>query len=209
MNDEELSRALKAALPRYEAPSELTAKIRSALASDHVVPNRRWRRWSLAAASLILVAAGSSALTVLALRSRDDSAATSVVASHIRSLVPGHLTDVTSTNQHNVKPWFNGRVNVSPPVPKLDSLGFPLVGGRVDYIDAHAVAAVVYTRREHVINVFAWPVSGERDVPATLTATLNGYHLEHARRDGLELWFVSDLNVPELEEFVQRYLTAR
>jgi anti-sigma factor RsiW len=125
-----------------------------------------------------------------------------VLASHIRSLLPGHLTDIASNNQHNVKPWFAGRVNLSPPVPRLDSLGFPLVGGRLDYVAGHSAAVVVYTRAQHVINVFWWaPLDGEPDERGAGVASDNGYHLISGRRDGLQYWIVSDVNVAELQQF--------
>jgi anti-sigma factor RsiW len=121
--------------------------------------------------------------------------------------MPGHLTDVASTDQHNVKPWFNGRVDASPAVPRLDSSDYPLVGGRVDYIGGRAVSAVVYARRQHVINVFSWPASGATQSPGAL-ASRNGYHVIRSRHDGLETWIVSDLNVAELEDFARRYAQA-
>ncbi len=171
------------------------------------VPNRslRWawrrrRRW-------IVVAAGSSLLTRASLDPGGGTVADAVLSSHIRSLMPGHLTDVASTDQHNVKPWFAGRVNVSPPVPLLDTAGFKLVGGRLDYIDGHQTASVVYTRREHVINVFTWAEAGERDL-SPRSETRNGYHMIWEQRQGLEFWYVSDLNTAELEEFARRYATA-
>ena len=122
--------------------------------------------------------------------------------------MPGHLTDVASTNQHNVKPWFNGRIDLSPLVPSLDSIGFPLIGGRLDYLDGRAVAAVVYARRQHVINVYSWPVNAPDIAPVNRT-TEKGYHLVEWRRDGLEAWAVSDLNRAELTEFVRAFMAAR
>jgi anti-sigma factor RsiW len=103
-----------------------------------------------------------------------------------------------------VKPWFNGRLDVSPAVPRLDSLGFPLLGGRVDYLEGRPVAVVVYGRRQHIINVFSWPAAkGSPLAPAA--STEHGYHLVHWRREGLELWAVSDLNLPELQQFVSMF----
>jgi anti-sigma factor RsiW len=113
--------------------------------------------------------------------------------------MPGHLTDVVSTNQHQVKPWFNGRVDLSPAVPNLDSAGFPLAGGRVDYVDGHAVAVVTYTRRQHVINVYARPTD-ERSSSAN--ESRNGFHMIEWQSGGLDYWAVSDLNSAELAQFI-------
>ena len=128
-------------------------------------------------------------------------------ASHIRSLMPGHLTDVVSTNQHNVKPWFDGRVDVSPSVPNLDSLGFPLVGGRMDYVGGRAVPVVVYARRQHMINVYEWAQDGSATTPSEVAR--NGYHLVSWRREGLAYRVISDLNSRELNEFVAAFTAAR
>jgi len=159
-------------------------------------------------AAAAVVAMVSSALTVVAVRqgTPDTSVANQVLTSHIRSLMPDHLTDVASNDQHNVKPWFNGRVNVSPAVPRLDSVGFPLIGGRLDYIDGHSAASVVYMRRQHVINVFSWPVSGGSGETAATTS--NGYNLIGASKNGVETWFVSDLNIAELKDFAARFERA-
>jgi anti-sigma factor RsiW len=119
--------------------------------------------------------------------------------------MPGHLTDVVSTNQHNVKPWFNGRVDMSPSVPSLDSAGFPLVGGRTDYVRGRAVPVVVYARRQHMINVYAWPEPGSASKPHE--STRNGYHFVTWRSDGVEYSAVSDLNTKELETFVASFRT--
>lgn len=211
MNEDELSQRLREGLPRYEAPAALTQRIRASLAAETSArAGDRWPSWSRLAAMIVLVAMASSALTTLTMqwRAPGPGVEEQVLASHIRSLMPGHLTDVLSNDQHNVKPWFNGRVNLSPAVPRLDSAGFVLTGGRIDYIEGRATASVVYTRREHVINVFVWAEPGAHDIPAT-PGMKNGYHFIWERREGVETWIVSDLNVPELQDFAQRYAAAR
>ncbi len=211
------SSRIKTGLMRYEAPDVLKARIRASLAEP--IRERpadrglaligRGYAWPRLIAAAAMVAIVSSGLTFAALRERAPSNPTEqqVLASHIRSLMPGHLTDVASNDQHNVKPWFNGRVNMSPDVPRLDSLGYPLVGGRLDYVDGRPVAAVVYTRRQHVINVFSWPTEEAGDLKPT-ASNANGYHLIHSRHNGLERWIVSDLNLGELEDFA-RLLTPQ
>ncbi|HEY1951366.1 MAG TPA: anti-sigma factor [Gemmatimonadaceae bacterium] len=205
----ETSSRLRAGLVRYEAPDVLRARIRSSLgepardAGPRLVPlaSRSRLAWTRTIAAAAVVAVLSSGLTFVTMRGRAPASSLQqeVLSSHIRSLMPGHLTDVESNDQHNVKPWFNGRVNASPDVPRLDSLGFPLVGGRLDYIDGHNVATVVYTRRQHVINVFSWPAAGDDLAPVASSA--NGYHFIRSRRNGMESWIVSDLNPAELESF--------
>jgi anti-sigma factor RsiW len=205
------SHVLRKSLVRYSAPDVLKARIRGALAESlpdaapgtheprrTIVPHR-WLRF---AAAGLVIAVASSVTTFGAVRERSLSRAVreEVLTSHVRSLMPGHLTDVVSTNQHNVKPWFNGRVDLSPPVPGLDSAGFVLNGGRLDYVAGRAVAAVVYSRRQHVVNVFSWPDAGD-DTHASLVIA-QGYHLVSWRSDGVAFWAVSDLNATELSQFV-------
>jgi anti-sigma factor RsiW len=132
----------------------------------------------------------------------DAPVAEAVLASHIRSLMPEHLTDVRSNDQHNVKPWFNGRLDFSPTVPRLDEQGFPLLGGRLDYVHGRPVAVVVYGRRQHVINVFSWPASDDRAATPE-PRSRNGYNLERWRQGGVEYWAVSDLNSAELQTFAE------
>jgi anti-sigma factor RsiW len=210
------SRLLRATLMRYPAPDVLKARIRaSAAAEGHRTdapppPSRsafdRLLRSRVAAAALVAAVVGSGATAAVMRRGAAPSPiAEQVLASHIRSLMPGHLTDVASTDQHNVKPWFNGRVNLSPPVPRLDSAGYPLVGGRLDYVAGHPAAVVVYQRRQHLINVFWWaPQDGAAGPSTPTTSSDKGYTLIHDRRDGLERWIVSDLNGAELQDFARR-----
>jgi anti-sigma factor RsiW len=203
---------LSEGLVRYQAPDVLKARIRGALLQVEPVTQpaptpRAYSRWRLAAAA-VLIAAASSAITLGVVRSsamvNANATDRQVLASHLRSLQPGHLTDVVSTNQHNVKPWFNGRVDLSPPVPDLAAKQFELVGGRVDYVAGRAVAVVIYRRRLHVISAYSWPSDG--DTPPSAT-TRSGFHLVHWRHDGLEHWVVSDLNPAELNDFVADYRT--
>lgn len=205
------SARLKGELVRYKAPDVLKARIRATLTEPAhedkprpiaLHPTRSARRWVRPLAAAGVIAIVSSGLTFVAMRDRAPANAVQneVLASHIRSLIPGHLTDVASNDQHNVKPWFNGRVNLSPDVPRLDSVGFPLVGGRVDYIDGHNVATIVYTRRQHVINVFVWPATDLSNSAPEISGA-NGYNIIHVRRRGEENWVVSDLNLAELRTF--------
>lgn len=206
--------ALQSTLVRYQAPDTLRARVRGAVAAQplsdlpstilaEIGPAKRSRvpRWlSFAAAAIVCLALGSGA-TIIVMRDSSPAPvlADEVLASHLRSLMPEHLTDVRSNDQHNVKPWFNGRLDFSPTVPRLDDAGFPLIGGRLDYVGDRAVASVVYGRRQHIINVFSWPTSAG-DAPVSLTAS-HGYHMLHWRERGVEQWVVSDLNPAELRTF--------
>jgi anti-sigma factor RsiW len=122
-----------------------------------------------------------------------------LVASHVRSLQVAHLVDVETSDQHVVKPWFNGKLDFSPPVVELKDQGFPLVGGRLDYMNGRTVAAIVYRRGRHVINLFVWPDTAIGG-PETVNAG-QGYGLRHWRAGGLTFWAVSDVNPADLTQF--------
>jgi len=150
------------------------------------------------AASLAVVAVGS---WTLARRDSDSGTlADQVLASHIRSLMPGHLTDVLSSDQHTVKPWFNGRLDFSPPVSDFAGRGYPLLGGRIDYVGGRAVAALVYGRRQHLISVFVWPAGRDRANPSAI-GSRQGYHVFPWITPEYTYWVVSDLGVAELQDF--------
>lgn len=206
-------RALRQALrtvPYFRAPEALAARIRTTVADVAATPSRQplsvrarrrsWQPWVWSAASL--VAASLVLAVVLHERtvSADDATTEAVIEGHVRSLMAGHLMDVASTDRHTVKPWFAGRVDFSPTVVDLASDGFPLVGGRLDYIDRHPAAALVYKRRDHVINVFVWPQATGSPSHAT-RSDVRGYHVIAWTRDGVAVWIVSDLALSELDDF--------
>ncbi len=182
----------------YEAPVGLEEKIRGRLRKE-VSPALPWR-WMAIAAAVLLVA--SVTWNISMLRSRVDPqqmVAGDVVSAHIRSLTGTHLLDVPSSDHHTVKPWFNGKLDFSPVVKDVD--GFPLLGGRLEYLEGHPAAALIYGRRGHMINVFTWPSAAA----AGVEETRNGYHVQNWWSDGMAFWAVSDLNEEELREFVAIY----
>jgi anti-sigma factor RsiW len=200
-----LSTALREELPTYEAPDLLRARVqdslRAARSERATTATRRWRTAAIAASLLFIASAGYSVVATTRAISRPELVAHEVLDSHIRSLMPSHLTDVVSTDQHTVKPWFDGRLDYSPPVYDLAARGFPLVGGRLDYVGSRPVAALVYQRRRHVINLLVWPAAREERPGGELSR--RGYHLFPWTRRGMEYWAVSDLNVDELREFAR------
>lgn len=201
-----LGAAIRAEIPALRAPEELRTQLGSALRSAagistvrRPMPPLGWR-WLALAASLVLVAVGSWQLA--SNRAADEALSQEVLTSHVRSLMPGHLTDVVSSDQHTVKPWFNGKLDFSPSVYDFAGRGYPLIGGRLDYLGGRPVAALVYGRRQHLINVFLWPATRGPAGGADVTVR-QGYHLLHWMTPEYTYWVVSDLGMAELREFAK------
>jgi anti-sigma factor RsiW len=191
----------------HRAPAGLRERVRAALRpvnrSRTAARPFPWRPLAIAASLAFVAALTWAMLRELSVPSADELLAQQVVASHVRSLMlPGRDVDKASSDQHTVKPWFNGRVTFSPPVKKLDGAGFELVGGRLDYLDRQKVAALVYKRRAHLINLFVWPAA-DRSARSPRTLTLQGHHVIHWSDGDLTYWVASDLNEAELREFVE------
>jgi anti-sigma factor RsiW len=188
----------------HKPPARLQKRITTAVRKEsqserksHLIP---WRLISIAASAAVIVILSWSVIRLLSGPPANELLAREVVASHVRSLMVNHLADVPSSDQHTVKPWFSGKLDFSPPVEDLASEGFPLVGGRLDYLDNRPVAALVYKRRQHYINSFVWP-SGADEVE--MESSQQGYNLIHWAGAGMSYWIVSDLNKSELQEFVE------
>jgi anti-sigma factor RsiW len=155
--------------------------------------------WRMAGSFVLGAALAASVLFAVLPVGRQDLA-DQVVAGHIRALQPGHLEDVVSTDRHTVKPWFDGKLDFAPPVKDLAAEEFPLLGGRLDYLDGRPVAALAYARAKHPINLFIWPQPGASDgLPGF--SERNGYNVIHWRQNGMTLWAVSDVERSELEKF--------
>jgi anti-sigma factor RsiW len=200
---------------RYTAPASLRQRIDAALpkaapapvSNVRPLPSRRslLRGFAMGSAVSALAATG---LVAIVLRNDDQQLIESeIVSAHLRSLQPGHLIDVVSTDQHTVKPWFNGKLDVSPPVIDLTAQGFTLIGGRLDYVDARAIGAVVYKRRAHVINLFVAQTSRTARKPAKIE-TVQGFNIRRWSDRGLNYWAVSDIGADELAEFGDKFEAA-
>jgi anti-sigma factor (TIGR02949 family) len=194
-----LSAAIRKQVPALRAPDALRSRVRATLRD--AAGTRGAARWLALAASLTVVALGSWRLALS--RAGEDALAGQVLASHVRSLMPGHLTDVVSSDQHTVKPWFNGKLDFSPPVYDFAGRGFPLIGGRLDYVGGRPVAALVYGRRQHLINVLLWPATRGSVGGPSPVATRQGYHLLQWTTPDYAYWVVSDLGITELRDFAQ------
>lgn len=220
-----LVRVIGSAAPYYKAPGELRERIRSSLRDEIGVMVRRngtrgsqvmrtqkrsilsempWNWLALAAAIILAAIIVSSLLPQLGAPRADQFLATQLIASHVRSLMANHLTDVASSDQHTVKPWLDAKLDFAAPVVDLSGEGFPLIGGRLDYLDNHSVAALVYQRRKHFINLFVWPATpGMSKVQKAMTR--QGYHLLHWADSDFNYWTVSDVSEADLQTFKQLF----
>src|SRR5438552_18426748 len=226
-----LIHAIGNATPYYKAPAELRERIQSSLRDEIAeLPARNVARdaqplfprgqsrprpilwetsWNWLALAAAIIFAAIIALTLVPRLQRpgaDQFLATQLISSHVRSLMASHLTDVASSDQHTVKPWLDTKLDFAPPVVDLSNEGFPLIGGRLDYLDNRPVAALVYGRRKHFINLFVWPAaSNESKAPKTITR--EGYQLLHWADSDFNYWAVSDVNVNDLQLFKQQFET--
>jgi mycothiol system anti-sigma-R factor len=224
-----MAHAISQAAPYYKAPIELRERIQFSLreaigvptsrsaAGEDPLPVRRpqpaprnvflempWNWLALAAAIVLAAIIGATLLPQLRQPGAAQFLATQLIASHVRSLMADHLTDVASSDQHTVKPWLDAKLDFAPPVVDLSSEGFPLVGGRLDYLDNRPVAALIYQRRKHFINLFVWPVESNT-AKSEETISRQGYHLLHWVNADFNYWAVSDISDGELQTFKRSF----
>ena len=208
MEDEEAASARLGERIRREgryhtAPPHLAARILASLPAPGArVPRpearRRWNPWAVASGFAVAAALAISVTAYLLAARSSDQFAEEMVAAHVRSLMVDHAFDIASSDSHTVKPWFAGKLDYSPRVVDLTSQGFPLVGGRLEYLDHRPVAALVYRHRQHLINVFVF--RAERGVPLR-PKEHHGFQFEAWSRDGMDWWAVSELNAQEMAQF--------
>jgi anti-sigma factor RsiW len=194
----------------WRTPDHVRAQVLAAISQEAAMSARAPARTGFSALEFVrkwlfvpsLAALAASLFLVIGPINDRSSISDEVVASHVRSLLVDHLTDVATSDQHTVKPWFNGKIDFAPPVVDLVREGFPLQGGRVDYIGGRVVAALVYKRQSHVINLFVWPASSDGATTTLRTASSrDGYNIENWRVGGLNFWAVSDGNADDLAHF--------
>jgi mycothiol system anti-sigma-R factor len=224
-----LVRTIGSATPYYNAPPELRERIQSSLREEIAEPPARkvvrdsqvlfrrrqpelrtillgtpWNWLALAAAIIFAAIIALNLMPRLQRPGNDQFLATQLIASHVRSLMANHLTDVASSDQHTVKPWLDAKLDFAPAVVDLSSEGFPLIGGRLDYLDNRPVAALIYQRRKHFINLFVWPAAPDATrTPKTITR--QGYQLLHWTDSDFNYWAVSDVNEKDLQTFKQQF----
>ena len=200
----ELRSRIREEVPYFRASADLQQRIRAIAREKRAKTSRSlvplWA-WSGAIAAVVLFAVITVGLVRRASESsREQMITQEIVADHLRSLMANHLTDITSTDQHNVKPWFNGKLDFAPPVNDFAAEGFPLIGGRLDYLAGQPVAALVYQRRLHPINLFVW-TTPEKYADKATQQTRQGYSILLWARDGMTYCAISDLAADEMQAF--------
>ncbi len=200
-----LSEVLVERATRYSAPAALRKKIEAQIMRPPVARTPRvmpWRGIAMAASLLLFVTLGWN-VWLLQSGTPSPNLENEIVSDHVRSLMANHLSDVASEDRHTVKPWFMGKLDYSPPVTDLASDGFKLTGGRLDYAGGKPVAALVYQRGAHVINVFVWPTrEGDQALPQPRWSNESGYHLANWTNGGMTYWAISDVDPTELTRLV-------
>jgi anti-sigma factor RsiW len=206
-----MQQAMSAARLRYTAPAGLRHRIEMTLPKAPAPVRARARaasRWSMlkgfAMGTALSTAIAASLVIGVIGTDQDQHVLGDVLSAHVRSLQGNHLTDVQTSDQHTVKPWFNGKLDLSPPVVDLTAQGFTLIGGRLDYVDGKDVASIVYQRRKHVINLFVTQAAGSEQ-HGTRLDTMQGFNIRRWTAQGLEFFAVSDINADELQEFVDKF----
>jgi anti-sigma factor RsiW len=198
-NEKRLREALRAKAPYYQASDALRERVSSVekFTPPHYSNPRRWTMFAGAMASVGALAFGLSVFFTTP--SAQDRLMQDIISSHVRSIQVDHLTDVASSDQHTVKPWFSGKLDFSPPVIEQPGNNFALVGGRMDYIGQRNAAALIYKHNQHIINLTIWPEQGTN--VNLHTSSDRGYHLVNWRQKGFTYWLVSDLDAMILREF--------
>ena len=212
----ELPPDVKQHMTRYKAPPGLERRIRHMLLQESRKPGlldtaraafTRWMPVTVSFAFGILLA--TTVFTTMAPGMQEGQLEEQVVAGHVRSLMPGHLMDVASTDQHTVKPWFTGKLDFAPPVADLAQQGFPLLGGRLDYLQGRPVAALVYGKGGHTINVFVLPGGDAARSTSPRAAMHQGYQLAQWQSGGMRFWAVSDISRDDMARFAQALSSAQ
>jgi anti-sigma factor RsiW len=201
-----LRAALRKSAPAYRAPARLRKNVRRAVRKEAGTRSESFSPWLMLTTGAAFAAVLLSFVFYQTTSASRNALADELIADHVRSLLATHLVDVVSSDQHTVKPWFHGKVDFAPEVRDLATEGFPLVGGRLDYLHGRTVVALVYRRNKHPINVFVEPASTSGDAKPS-TSAHRGYNLVHWKHNGLNYWAVSDLNATELEQFVTHFIS--
>ena len=202
----DLRSALTSEATVYRAPAHLRRNVRAAVRREAISTRQTLSPWLMFATGAAFAAVILGFVFFQTTRTaRNDTVVDQVVANHVRSLLAAQVVDVVSSDQHTVKPWFDGKIDFAPEVHDLAASGFPLVGGRLDYLDGKTVAALVYQRNKHPINLFITPTATNRSTTGPTVMSRRGYNVLAWMNNGLKYWAVSDLNQNELREFAQLF----